>query len=63
MLPLSFFQEFTIALRLQFNLRGTVIAFGGLQAFTEYAVRLAVWNDVGDGPFTIPFNITTQEDG
>ena len=50
-------------LRLQFNLRDTVITFGGLQAFTKYAVRLAVLNDVGGGPFTIPFNITTQEDG
>ena len=50
-------------LRLQFNLRDTVITFGRLQAFTKYAVRLAVLNDVGGGPFTIPFNITTQEDG
>ena len=59
----SFFQEPTQTLRQSSNLSDTVIGIGGLQAFTEYKVRLAVWNDVGDGPFTTPFTVTTQDDG
>ena len=50
-------------MHLPFKLNDTVITVSGLDAFTEYAVRLAVWNDVGNGPFTPPLNVTTQEDG
>lgn len=49
--------------RLPASLSDTVIIIGRLHAFTAYTVTLAVWNDVGVGPFTPSFNVTTQEDG